>query len=72
VKLDQAEHARDTLEAKLAAERADLDKAEAELNKRRRMLNDRHQRERAKIDARLERVRESYEHAISEWRSRDI
>lgn len=68
-KLDQAEAEVAAFEARAAAERAELDRREAELLKARKALNARQRREADKLDAQLARVRVRYEREMERWRS---
>lgn len=68
-RVDRAEAEIRSFEAKAAGERAELDRREAELLKQRKALNARHSREAERLDARLERARDSYEAAMERWRA---
>lgn len=68
-RLDRAETEIRVFESKAASERAELDKREAELSKQRKALNARHHREADRLDARLDRARETYEAAMERWRA---
>lgn len=68
-RIDLVEAELAAFEEKAALERATLDRREADLLHERQALNLRHGRTSDKIEARLERVRVSYEQAIERWRA---
>jgi hypothetical protein len=67
--LERAEAAIEAFESEAAADRAALDRREADLLKERKALIARHQRTADKLDAQRERVRERYEESMDRWRS---
>jgi hypothetical protein len=67
--LDRAEAAVAAFQSQAKAERAELDRREAELLKARKALNARQRRHADKLAARLERVRTRYEQEMERWRA---
>lgn len=67
--LDLAEAAIAEFDSKAAAERAALDKREAELLQKRKALNARHRREAGKLEVRHDRAKEAFDKAMERWRT---
>ena len=67
VGLERAEKALAALELRQSVERAELDKAEAALAKKRRALDDRHARARAAAEAKRDAAETAYRDKMRDW-----
>jgi hypothetical protein len=67
-KLTAAEENLDTLVANQEAERTELRQRERDLQKQRRLLDEKQERETAQLEATIEKERSAYEAALEDWR----